>query len=131
MPYPELRAAIGANVPDLRGRVLQEQDTTHVVGTTIDAGLPNIKGEINRGNDDGVATPLACQGSNSTFRNCVGTGPFRIGKSRTSSVWYRQPGSVGIEGFSFDASLANAVYGNSDTVQPPAYMVRFLIRALP
>ena len=31
--------------------------------------------------------------------------------------------------FDFDASLSNAIYGNSDTVQPPAACVKFIIKA--
>lgn len=105
-------------MPDLRGRVLQEQDATHAVGTAIEAGLPNITGETVSGSAYSYAM------------NQKGTG----------ALWVSKRGQIGSGGYtggyqnlviSIDASKSSSVYGNSSTVQPPAYSVRYLIRALP
>ena len=117
MSYPELRSIVGANVPDLQGRVLQEQDTAHAVGQQIEAGLPNITGRVDGHemfhngwcwSDPGA---LFCAKSTSSY-SASGTGGPAM--------------AIGI-----DASKSNTIYGSSDTVQPLAYAVRYLIRALP
>ena len=85
------------------GRVLQGADASHSVGTTIEAGLPNITGKghfaDNNGNWEGALY-------NVENANYIGDGSAtgtRIG---------------------FDASRSNSIYGNSTTVQPPAYVVK-------
>lgn len=87
------------------GRVLQGSDANHSAGSTIEAGLPNITGT-------GI---FAASGQQST-----GTGAFTKMVSGTavagSSVGtYYKP--------YFDASDSNSTYGNSNTVQPPAFVV--------
>ena len=75
-------------------RVLMGASSTHAAGTTVKAGLPNIKfsftaatiGSGNRGTD------------------------------------YRTDG-VSSSNFNLDASKSNAIYGRSSTVQPAAYYV--------
>ena len=105
---------MGTNVPDLRGRFLQEKE---VPGQKIEAGIPNISGGFSAAN------------LNSSSGNT--TGPFSFKNS--SAIGHQDGGSNDVFrlNFSFDASLASPVYGRSDTVQPPAYTVRYLIRALP
>ena len=87
--------------------VLQSSSTTHAANTTIDAGLPNITGRMGVINDIG---------------NIATDGAFHI---QTTSI-----GGVGVDtaasaGWSYrlDASRSSSIYGNSDTVQPPAYVV--------
>ncbi len=87
------------------GRVLQGSDSGHNAGTTIEAGLPNITGTF---------SPWAESYSSAT-------GAFY-------GVAYNQAGTNMIGDndnilFGFDASLSNSIYGNSTTVQPPAYVV--------
>ena len=83
------------------GRVLQGADGSQEVGTTIEAGLPNITGEFHadgkRGGSSGAFEIL------STHAGEDGTG---------TGAHYR-----------FSASRSNAIYGKSETVQPPAYLV--------
>ena len=100
-------------MPDLRGRVLQERDATHAVGVAIGAGLPNIIGSF--GTNTGALRRFsgALYGINYQGNESQGQG----GGGNTTAV--------------FDASRFNSIYGNSSTVQPPAYAVRYLIRALP
>ena len=89
------------------GRVLQGSDSSHSAGTTIAAGLPNITGNIQ-----------GCVNSTSTFTN----GVF----SRTDAISAKitqQSSSFFYGWINFDASRSSSIYGNSTTVQPPAYVV--------
>ena len=75
--------------------------------TTINAGLPNIEGLFGSVNN---------KGSN--------TGPFSVTQTGIDCNGY-----LGGASYSFgrqlkmDLSSANPIYGSSDTVQPPAYVV--------
>ena len=108
-------------MPDLRGRVLQERDATYVVGSQIEAGLPNITGSARYSYRHGMLF-----GDEGNFGV---TGAFVAGprQSETPGGGYPYPGNE----LGFDASRANPIYGNSTTVQPSAYAVRYLIRAQP
>lgn len=80
-------------------------------GTQRSAGLPNITGTLGT---------IAC---NTTHRS----GAFVQLKTNANISdqleWINNRDDVGI-----DASLSNPLYGASDTVQPPAYMVRAWVR---
>ena len=125
LPYPELRNVIGANVPDLRGRVLQEQDTAHAVGQQIEAGLPNITGSYESGSVFGWGRGI---GGSVTGRSAGSL--YMEGRSSEGGTYVSDATRNGMT-LCFDASRSNPVYGNSSTVQASAYAVRFLIRALP
>lgn len=88
------------------GRVLQGADEDHAVGTTIAAGLPNITGELGR-SDRGLNTGLGTSGA------------IYYGGGTT----YGDYGEGGGMWVGFDASRSSSIYGNSTTVQPPAYVV--------
>jgi hypothetical protein len=87
------------------GRVLQGVSGSQEAGTTLEAGLPNITGTLNMGNNTGLGSA---------------TGAFDVSKAGRFSG--AADGS-GYKNSSFDASRSNSIYGNSDTVQPPAYLV--------
>lgn len=79
--------------------------------TTINAGLPNITGKFAERclmNYDG---PVVGQGA--FYLTTVSQNTQRAGGSDSS-----HKNAIG-----FDASRSNAIYGNSSTVQPPAYVV--------
>lgn len=114
-------------IPNLKGRVLQGADT--VIGELIEAGLPNIKGEIKTNDSYG-----AIQGYYPS-----GYGAYKV-KRKGNASW--QGSVVGTFDLEFDASKGETktdgtlkteyephVYGNSDTVQPPAFTVRWVIKA--
>ena len=84
-------------------RVLQGVGTNSV-GTTVEAGLPNITGTFSRVQD----------------KRDFATGCFyRIENINAGDYADSARGiSTG-----FNASLSNSIYGNSTTVQPPAYIV--------
>ena len=89
--------------------VLQSSSSSHQAGTTIEAGLPNITGAVWSG-DWEVGTNFDANGA---FDKVIGTvhAP-NIGSDRTE-----------VKQINFNASRSNPIYGNSDTVQPPAYVV--------
>lgn len=82
--------------------------------TTIAAGLPNITGHTRNGSpDDGIISWYFTNGvfytkpSSAPAPNVENTGGS---STENKNLW-------------FDASRSNSVYGNSSTVQPPAYVV--------
>lgn len=124
--YPDLFAAIGTtfgegdgtstfNLPDLIDRFAQGNGTP---GLKIEAGLPNITGSLN--------ITAAHQGS-------AATGAFsRTQLSRTDGgIGYGHYSSsgCGYSSYSFNSSASNAVYGRSDSVQPPALTLLPCIKA--
>lgn len=88
------------------GRVLQGADSTHAAGSTIEAGIPNIKGEfpLYYGNPSPTAEPAP-------------------GLCMANEAMMEVSG-----GFPIDASNFSPVYGRSDTVQPPAFVVNIWVR---
>ena len=97
-------------------QVLQGSSSNHNAGTTIAAGLPNITGS---------STLYA--GSDTSDRGVVynATDAF-YNNGSNSGIHYASTGStktVTNSNFNIDASRSSAIYGNSDTVQPPAFVV--------
>lgn len=95
-------------VPDMRGRFLQGADGN--LGQTIEAGLPNITGSFKslpgRNNNEGA------------------DGAFTVKQNYSSSSADLTDSYI----VRFDASRSNPVYGKSDTVQPPALTVNYIIK---
>ena len=89
------------------GRVLQGSDSSHEVGTTIAAGLPNITGELN---NTAYVGDYYARGA---FRSIATGGNLAGAASSDAGAW----------NVYFDASKSNSIYGNSKTVQPPAFVV--------
>ena len=91
------------------GLCLQSVKGDQVAGTTVKAGLPPITGTIKASNIwAGTASASGCVAVADNGRhNSVGNG----GSSGNTYTW------------TIDASKSNSIYGNSDTVQPPAYLV--------
>ena len=90
-------------------RVLMGASSTHAAGTTVEAGLPNLKGSFS-----GAAS--------TAYPNLSNSGALSI--SRNNSLAGYEGGSYGISfNVSLDASKSNAIYGRSSTVQPAAYYV--------
>lgn len=94
------------------GRVLQGASASKDAGTTVEAGLPNIKGGA--GNME--------ERTGGSF-----TGPFKKGEKISDQTW---GGGIweNIYPVTFDASLSSSIYGKSNTVQPPAYLVNIFER---
>jgi len=126
--YPALYNAIGNTflpedvpaspvtfkLPNLMGKVPWGSTS---VGTVLDAGLPNIKGQ-----------------TNNAVQTIYWNGPIQTGIGAIISTMVDTPmagtrgnGYVGVW-IDFDASKSNSTYGNSNTVQPPALCLLPCIR---
>lgn len=108
--YPELYAVLeSTTLPNLDGRFLEGSSTPR---TLKDAGLPNIKASMQ------YAFFYAATASGAMSIGADGGGaPSGSGNGCRCRV------------VAFDASKSNSIYGNSTTVQPKTYTVRYLIRA--
>jgi len=129
--YSDLFGAIGItygtgdgsttfNLPDLTGgEFLEGSDTA---GTSHEAGLPNIEGSFLPGSDVDAGFGL----------NSISNGAFSYNQLSGTGNFLTNGGGGQIRGsLDFDASDSNAIYGNSDTVQPKSLTVRYLIKYLP
>ena len=133
--YPDLFEAIGTtwgagdgsttfNLPRSEDLMLQGASTTNPVGTYKTAGLPNIEG-------DNIKFRTINNGQNSIIISS-GNGAFSteyVTNSSSQFNLYQSGSSSNTYDLTFDASLSNPIYGNSNTVQPPAACVRFMIKA--
>ena len=95
------------------GRVLWGADSSHSAGSTIEAGLPNIKGTFTH-SPWSINSPTGAFSTNSTTSDNIHTPGGEYG-----TKWPI---------YEFDASKSNSIYGKSTTVQPPAYVVHFYQR---
>ena len=91
-------------------RVLMGASSTHAAGTTVKAGLPNLKGSFS-----GVAS--------TAYPNVSNSGALSISTNNGGLAGY-EGGSYGSNcTVSLDASKSSSIYGASSTVQPAAYYV--------
>lgn len=119
--YVDLYAVIGTiygsctdttkfKLPDLRDRFIQGANGN--LGTSKDAGLPNITGKFYH--DINAKAGLS--------------GAFTYEGTGRQNLMNDSPTNSGL--ITFDASKSNPIYGNSDTVQPPSVSLAFTIKAL-
>ena len=103
------------NLPNLTDKFIQGNATS---GTEHSAGLPNITGSA------GAIT-------NWGYVNDSGTlGAFYFGGNSTEYMKVDWDGSMQTRrpyDWNFDASRSNPIYGNSNTVQPPAVTMKYAI----
>lgn len=92
---------------------LQCSNAVGDAGKTIEAGLPNITGQVRevRSNSEAV------------YAEEVVSGAFYGERLNRYSSWGGGGGWNGCEMIKMDASKGNAIYGKSSTVQPPTYIV--------
>lgn len=90
-------------------KVLQGSGT-HTAGTSVSAGLPNITGSIALYD---VAQAQSVANGAFTLDTTAGNGDYTGTNSYTRKHFKAN----------FSASSSNSIYGNSTTVQPPAYVV--------
>ena len=122
--YPDLYAAIGTtygegdglttfNLPDLIDRFAQGSNTP---GQKIEAGLPNFTGWFHSGFNS--TTSISWMADEGLFYNSG----IESGGQASSIYWAGRK-------IYMDPSRVNSIYGNSDTVQPPALTLLPCIRA--
>ena len=87
-----------------RGRTLMGATDSQIVGTTVEAGLPNITGSL-------------------TAFSKEFSGAFIEGENIGDTLAKGSSGDIARRLMKFDALRSNPIYGASDTVQPPAYIV--------
>jgi hypothetical protein len=97
------------------GRILQATQVNSEVGTRVAAGLPNITGQWSTGWNQPVRGFHNLTASGAFYVDTDTSKPGRITAEDANGGSSRYPG--------FDASGSNPIYGNSDTVQPPALLV--------
>ena len=97
------------------GRVLMGADNNHAVGTTVEAGLTNISGSVE---EVWYGSNVARSGA---FSGTPAGTSYGIGHSDSYMT-------TKIASLQFSAANSNAIYGASDTVQPPAYYVYMWLR---
>ena len=113
-------------LPDLRDKFVQGANDN--LGTSKDAGLPNVTGQVGylKAIDDGNYNESISlrEGCFKNSKNMTTTPPAQSVRNSTQDITNRTGTIV------FDASKSNAIYGNSDTVQPPSICLTFIIKAL-
>lgn len=113
-------------LPDLRDKFVQGANGN--LGTSKDAGLPNITGQVGylKAIDDGNYNESISlrEGCFKNSKNMTTTPPAQSVRNSTQDTSNRTGTIV------FDASKSNAIYGNSNTVQPPSVCLTFIIKAL-
>ena len=103
-------------LPDFEGLFIENSASNTLDG--VSAGLPNISGTLNN--------------LTGTSGTTASTGPFSW--RNEDRYWKEQlahdesEGNKGKEFISFDASRSNSIYGNSNTVQPPAIKLLPIIK---
>lgn len=109
---------VGGGWEKISTYVLQCSSDKHKAGETIEAGLPNITGQLNsrphrEGGDFGGAIT-------------AGAGVFSLGlrKGSTKHAGVSETSITSVEDLvTFDASRCSSVYGNSTTVQPNTIII--------
>lgn len=120
--YSDLYSAIGVvygsgdgsttfNIPNFVDKVPQGSATA---GTVKSAGLPNIEGYTNGGG--GWKSTISTSGS------------FYVDDLSGQTHLSAETAGTNYKHLVIDASRSSSVYGNSNTVQPPALTTRFIIR---
>ena len=131
--YAELFSIIGTyygvgdssttfNLPDMRDRFVQGASTTNQIGTKLEAGIPNITGSLT-----GLCASFL---SNSgAFSSLSGISYFTTDTVRYTSVvdLDASKGETKTDG-TLKTANEHHVYGSSDTVQPPAVCMNYIIK---
>ena len=111
--------------PDLRNQFLMGAGVNSK-GNFVSAGLPNITGYLSTRTtgkvydfDEGALKMESMQ---------PGAGILEEHNFDSDIIIFAPPDKDGYNDFSFNASRSNPIYGNSNTVQPPSYVVYYIMR---
>nr|DAE87371.1 MAG TPA: baseplate protein [Caudoviricetes sp.] len=112
-----------------KGRTLQGADANHAAGSTVEAGLPNITGNMAMtfgytSDNHQTPYPIGAVSVSGVFSTDSKWGRMFTPEFTSHAMDSEFIYSAGI----FDASNSNSIYGKSNTVQPPAYVVHFYRR---
>lgn len=99
-----------------QNRVLMGASSSHAAGSTVEAGLPNIKGQVPAAKNWQNRDNWSISGSFAwTETRPTTPGNSTINEGDGAVLYFYQA--------DFNASRSSAVYGRSNTVQPAAYYV--------
>lgn len=87
---------------------------TYPAGTTVEAGVPNIKGTA-------IFRPYNSQYKTGVLWGSTGAFSYKQDNTESSESIAVSDFATHNQTFYFDASASNSIYGASNTVQPPAY----------
>lgn len=87
---------------------------TYPAGTTVEAGVPNIKGTA-------IFRPYNSQYKTGVLWGSTGAFSYKQDNTEISESIAVSDFAAHNQTFYFDASASNSIYGASNTVQPPAY----------
>lgn len=104
------------NLPNLVNKFAEGAVTN--IGDNVSAGLPNITG---------VLTYAGSFGSSDMYPS---SGVFNWELKNTTATQMKEGSTDGTHDIRFDASRSNSIYGNSNTVQPPAVKLLPCIKAI-
>lgn len=107
---------VGVWVKTAINRVLQGTNDKSKVGTTIDAGLPNITGNT-------PSSAIGWWGWNQAGSSGALSAEVSVVQNRAPYQQQSSTSEWGDISVKIDASKSNPIYGSSDTVQPPAELV--------
>lgn len=125
--YADLFAVIGTtygtgngsttfNLPNLVGRFIEGGSTA---GTVYAAGLPNITGQLEL---------MPWNNSNAILNNASGCLSYTARTGKNSNTVDVHSNTYKWTTVYFEANSSSSVYGGSSTVQPPALLLKYIIK---
>ena len=105
------------NLPNAHRRFLEMTTSTGEVGSTVEAGLPNISGKLTAAHDDFAASAIGKTAEGAFYTYAMGKEGF---EADNGNRWDKS--------FAFDASRSSNQYGASSTVQPASLRVLAIIK---
>lgn len=122
--YGEGDGSTTFSLPDYRDKTIWGGVSADV-GNEKDAGLPNITGELTCPSSATTMSGGEWYAASITQTGALKTTSYTHNKALTEASY---TGGQSMKKLSFDASSSNAIYGNSETVQPPAIVALMLIK---
>ena len=118
--FPFMRYGTWEEVP---ANLCLQTGTASEAGTQRSAGLPNITGYANVRSGGSFDNNILASNSNGAISCSIQNSLF----TWRSHIMVTE-GEGKLDTLTFNASKSNPIYGSSDTVQPPTYMVRAWVR---
>ena len=110
------------NLPNLVDKFVEGSATA---GTVKSAGLPNITGKLSAKNDINNVTNIDQFLADKLSEV---SGAFSVGGNGIKKGISDGRAGYGYDTLNFNASASNPIYGKSNTVQPPALTMRYIIK---
>lgn len=128
-PFGRSDGSTTFTLPNLNGKFLEGTSTSSSIGTSIQAGIPNITASVYSGNNGATFNSSSGAIGLSTPINYRLHYDSEANPSYVSLSFNARSGETKTNG-TVKTSNEYHVYGSSDTVQPPATLVNYLIKVL-